>query len=113
VVAGHGVPAGVRRVYTAADPLLVGHVEALLEGRGIRCVVRNRHLASGVGELPPIEVWPEVWVSDEDAFAAERLVAELDANPAPGAEWQCPECGERIEGQFAVCWRCGAEAPLP
>lgn len=101
----------MKRVYTAADPLLVGHVEALLDGRGIPCVVRNRHLAGGVGELPPIEVWPEIWVHDEDAFAAERLVAELETESAPGTEWRCPECGERVEGQFGMCWRCGTAAP--
>jgi len=101
----------MKRVYTAADPLLVGHVAALLEGRGIDCVVRNRHLAGGVGELPPNEVWPQVWVADEDADAAGRLVAELESAPAPGAGWTCPSCGEHVEGQFAVCWSCGAEAP--
>ena len=81
--------------------------------RGIACLVRNRHLAGGVGELPPNEVWPQLWVTDDDDIpAAERLIEELlglHAEPAP--DWRCPRCGETIEGQFAACWNCGAEAP--
>jgi hypothetical protein len=23
------------------------------------------------------------------------------------SDWQCPECGERQEAQFAECWKCG------
>jgi hypothetical protein len=32
---------------------------------------------------------------------------EIAAEP-----WTCPQCGERIEGQFGVCWQCGAERPF-
>ena len=25
--------------------------------------------------------------------------------------WVCARCGERLEGQFAQCWNCGADRP--
>lgn len=28
---------------------------------------------------------------------------------AGGEPWTCAACGERLEGQFDSCWRCGAE----
>ena len=58
------------------------------------------------GELPPAECQAEVWVGEADRAQAERLLRD-DAPPA-GPAWTCPACGERMEPQFAQCWRCGA-----
>ena len=46
-----------------------------LEAQGIECVLRGEHLLGGVGELPPIECWPELWVVDE---GQQRLVLFLN-----------------------------------
>jgi len=29
----------------------------------------------------------------------------------PGQPWTCPNCGEEIDGEFDLCWNCGAERP--
>jgi predicted RNA-binding Zn-ribbon protein involved in translation (DUF1610 family) len=49
-----------------------------------------------------------------DVLRARGLIDEA-LRPAPdAAAWQCPACGERIEAQFAQCWRCAAEPePAP
>lgn len=102
----------MKRVYTAADPLIVGHLETVLADRGIDCLVRNRYLAGGTGELPPNEVWPELCVPEADEALARSLIAEvLGEMTDPGPDWTCPGCGERLEGQFVVCWNCGEPAP--
>ena len=103
----HKAAGKLERVLTVADPLIAGHIETILGERGINCLVRNRHLTGGAGEIPPLEAWPEIWVDAEDVDAARRLIDEVlePAGPAP-APWVCPDCGERIEGQFAQCWRC-------
>ncbi|AGY91476.1 hypothetical protein SPICUR_02310 [Spiribacter curvatus] len=99
----------LKRVYTVADPLIAGHIETILTERGIHCFVRNRFLTGAAGEIPPLEAWPEVWVAAEDEAVSQRLIDEVVGPPdAPvGNDWQCPDCGETIEGQFAECWRCG------
>jgi len=100
----------MRKVYSSQDSLLLGHFKNLLEGEGIECLVRNEYLRTGAGEIPPIECWLELWVADDsEADRARRLLEEaLEASrPAPGG-WQCPGCGEQVEGQFARCWNCGS-----
>jgi hypothetical protein len=100
------------RVYTVADPLIAGHLESILAERGINALVRNRFLTGGVGELPPLEVWPEIWVDRDDADIAKTIIYEvIEPEGPPPPSWQCPDCGEQIEGQFAECWHCGASAP--
>lgn len=102
----------LERVHSVADPLIAGHIESVLTARGIHCMVRNRHLIGGAGEIPPLEAWPEIWVDREDAPIARQLIHEVIEPAGPTPEpWTCPDCGERIEGQFAECWRCGASAP--
>ncbi len=98
----------LERVHIVSDPLIAGHIEAVLSSRGIHCFIRNRHLVGGAGEIPPLEAWPEVWVDREDAEIARRMIDEVTSphSPVPPG-WICSQCGERIEGQFAECWRCG------
>lgn len=104
----------MKRVYTAQNVMLVSHLRNLLEGAGIACVIKNEFLGGAAGELPLVEVWPELWVAEDADYArANAIVAEAlrtDARPA-APPWTCPVCGERIEGQFTDCWRCGAPRP--
>jgi len=98
----------VIRVYVAADRVLVGFLKGVLEDQGIACLVRNEYLGGGIGELPPQECWPELYVLEQrDAEAARQLIAAaLPRAPATGARWRCPACGEWLEPQFESCWRC-------
>ena len=103
----------MRKVYTSHNIAIVGHVRQVLENQAIRCVVRNDFLLGGAGELPVNETWPEVWVVDDRDF--DRALSLVDAIVATGNDpeppWRCTSCGERIEGQFTDCWRCGASRP--
>lgn len=96
-------------VYTAQDLAMVSHLRNLLDLSGVVCHLRNVELGSGVGGLPPIECWPELWVeNDSDVPQAQALIesAFQDA-PQPLESWTCPRCGEQLEGQFTECWHCG------
>lgn len=99
------------RVYTAQNVALVAPVKDHLEANGIACLLRNDFLSAGRGEIPPIECWPEVWVTnDSDADRARELVAEATREtPAAAEPWQCARCGEEVDAVFAKCWNCGAE----
>ena len=100
------------KLLTSADNLLVATLwQRVLDSAGIRCEIRNRYLAAGVGELPADQVAPQLWLRDDrDAARATALLDELRSAPTLPA-WTCSGCGERVEGQFFQCWRCGATRP--
>ena len=96
----------MKTVYSAPNLSLVSIFQHILEGHGIGCRVKNEFLGAGMGELPPIECWPQLCVEDEDYLAATGLITEALATKESAA-WQCAACGEESEGQFTECWRCG------
>ena len=101
----------MKRVYSEPSPIFIHHLKDLLEDKGIEAIIKNELLSGGVGDLPPTEVWPELWVMNkEDKMPAERIVDEfLQSIKAKSEGWKCSSCGEQIEGQFNICWRCGQE----
>ena len=106
----------MKKVFTGADPVLVGHIRSILEAEGIEIFVKNEHLSGGIGELPAIECWPELWVKeDRDADRAELLIQEVRAQSgveSTSSTWTCPACGEVLEAQFTECWRCSDSSLL-
>ena len=103
----------MKKVYSSDNYMLVGHLRQVLENHHIECVTRNEFLIGGAGELPPTECWPELWVVEDYQYERARELIEsfLDASAEPRGEWRCERCGERLEGQFTQCWRCGADKP--
>ncbi len=101
----------MKRVYSSFNRVAAHHVKNLLEAEGIPAVVRNEFLGSAMGELPPAECQIEVWVlSESDAERANTVVrGSFSSKNLP--PWICEKCGERSEGQFTQCWRCGADRP--
>ena len=86
---------------------MVQCLRTVLESRGIPCEVRGIDRGIGIGELPPIECWPELWVTDDARIQeAEAIVAESIRAEATQETWRCPECGEEVEAQFGACWKC-------
>ena len=96
---------------TSADSLItINHYNNLLTSEGISAFLKNEHFGSIMGEVPFQEVWPELWVAhDLDYDRALQLIDSAKiADESPAASWRCKTCGEQIEGQFSVCWKCGA-----
>ncbi len=99
----------MKMVFTSQDSLLLSHMKNLLESEGIACFLKNQFLTSGAGEIPPVEVWPELWIEEDADY--EAVLTILKNQPTPGNSWQCPQCGKWSEGQFFQCWNCGANRP--
>lgn len=95
------------RVFAHSNALLVSHVGNLLEAAGIPVERRNLTLGGGAGELPLSECEPEVWVAPHNRARAEALIAQAMSGESEASDWVCPSCGERLEGVFDACWKCG------
>lgn len=102
------------QVFTAQALHTVGFVKSLLASEGIPSMIRNEHLNSAMGELPPIECWPELWiVNDADEARAKGIVDDYlnRINMTPGPAWNCRQCGELVDGEFDICWNCQTQRP--
>jgi len=90
----------------------VHHLKNLLEAEGIRCHIKNELLSRLAGEIPFTECAPQLWLLDErDLDRAKQVVADFGRSAPATPPWQCPDCGEALEGQFSACWHCGALRP--
>lgn len=97
----------LKRAYIAADPVDAQMVRGFLEAQGIHAVVKGEFAWSARGETPVTDdTAPAVWVEEDRLGDARRLIESLHEDA--GEDWQCPRCGERLEGQFNQCWHCGA-----
>lgn len=86
-------------------------LQEIFSQEGIDCLLRNADLALALGEIPMTECFPELWVVDDEAFPRARLLLEgwlKEGNPEAGP-WQCPNCGEFLDGDFGACWSCDTE----
>ena len=93
----------------------VGHYQSILESSGIPTLVKNLATSSFMGDVPFAEVFPELWVvNEEDYDEAMRLLQEhTEALPAGTQDWVCARCGEEVPKEFSQCWNCQADRPEP
>lgn len=77
---------------------------------GIVCLVRNDELSTALGEIPFVECYPELWVVDDDVWPRAKLLLDkwLSEAGETRTSWRC-SCGEVLEGQFEMCWKCGKD----
>ena len=96
------------KVFENFDFSRVGQMQSLLESHGIQTFMRNEYGSSVVGELPFVEVVPQLFVLEQKdvARAKELLLLDLPMETSD-EDWVCPECGIDIEGNFSRCWKCG------
>ncbi len=101
----------MKLVYTHPTLAVVSLARAELERLDIPCVLRNEFALGAIGELSPIDAWPELWVlEDRDWERASRAIETMRGD-SPGADWNCDRCGSANPGTFATCWHCAGERP--
>jgi hypothetical protein len=89
----------------------VGQLQSLLESHGIRTFLKNEFGSSVVGELPFVEVIPQLFVLEQkDVEKAKELLAHESQEAQPAAEWTCSACGAEVDGNFSRCWNCGKDS---
>lgn len=100
----------MKKVYSSENMVFPGYIKNLLESCNINCIIKNQLLTGAMGEIPPIECWPEVWIMDDEDYAeAMEIINSTVLNQTETETfWKCT-CGETIEGQFDACWSCGTK----
>ena len=82
----------MKKVWSTPNLVQCDMLRSLLEGHGIVALQRNEYTAqyTGVGyPVPPGQAlsfaWPEIWVGDDDAEAAEALIRDALAGEEKGS----------------------------
>lgn len=96
------------KVFESFDFTRVGRVQSLLESNGIPTFLKNQFASSVMGEVPFVEVCPQLFILKEDDLEdAQKLIAPETVERPTQADWQCAACGAEVGGEFALCWSCG------
>ncbi|MFC5050119.1 DUF2007 domain-containing protein [Rubritalea spongiae] len=68
----------MRKVYEDQDMTMVGYYRTVLEEDGIQTLVKNEYAQLAAGEVPFTQVYPEIWVqNDEDYERSVELIRSL------------------------------------
>ena len=103
----------MKKVFEHIDFSRVGHFQSILENAGIATHIKNVGAAIASGEIPFIQVFPELWVVEDGDYdrAIEILKPYYRPEAAEAGDWVCPGCGETVEGSFGQCWKCQTMRP--
>ncbi len=97
----------MKKIYAAAnlqDAHIIAHT---LKAEGIQCHIFNENMQSGVGEIPFVQAYPEIWVVLEaDEPRALAMIREFEHTEDEPSPLRCPRCGEENPGNFQQCWHC-------
>ena len=100
----------MEKLFTARSNAEVALLKELIEKDDIPCTIRNEYSSNAFGEIPIIDCYPELWVLNDEDYPKAQALLDSWLSPERPAQapdsWVCPNCGEKIEGQFASCWRC-------
>jgi hypothetical protein len=100
----------MKLVYTHENRFLVANAHNILSQHDIDTVWKNEFSSSAIGEVAPLDTWPELWVVDDADYeqAIHIIATALSARNAP--EWVCPTCKEKNDAAFEFCWNCQTES---
>ena len=98
----------MKKLYITSDIIEARLLDTILKSQGLSSVVRNENLQGGIGELPYVEIWPEVWINNSNDWEAAQEVLIEFTEIGPKEDWVCPKCQESNPGSFQTCWSCNA-----
>ena len=104
----------MKKIYSDGNSIKVKILKSFLESHGINCILKNEHLTSAIGEVPPIEAWLEIWIDNltDESFAL-KLINTFNSDSHSSAEnWHCSSCLEENPSNFEICWNCNTEIML-
>ena len=100
------------KVYESFNLSHVGQLQSVLESNGIRTFLKNQFASSVMGEIPFVEICPQLFVlREQDIGKAKSLLQLSDEHEESSPAWVCPKCHSEVDGPFEVCWNCQTERP--
>ena len=101
----------MKLIYTSEDRFMVWGVKNTLELAGYDCHIRNEFAAGGMGDIAPIDTWPEVWLVNEKQYAdaLNCIESSILKQTSSRHDWICKNCGETNGASFEYCWNCDNE----
>ena len=101
----------MKKLYVSQSLIDVESRKELLDQADIPCMIKNQRSTMLGGEVPFVEVFPELWVlQDEDLERGQILLKDWeDAQPLKTTPWTCANCGEVLQKEFTSCWKCNQE----
>lgn len=101
----------MHKIYSHHDRFTVFLVKQLLDDKGIPCFVKNEFAIGAMGELSPMDVLPEVWISDPLWLPkAKQIIESFEKPPINSSPWICNKCQEQNDAIFELCWQCGKDS---
>lgn len=99
----------MKKLYDAANLQEAQLLKDQLSNAGFEVILQGEYLGGAVGEIPA-NTYPSLWLVDEAQYDEAKLLIEAYEQGADNqGVWICEKCGEKHQGQFSQCWRCGAE----
>ncbi|WJG08663.1 DUF2007 domain-containing protein [Aliiglaciecola sp. LCG003] len=99
----------MQKIYWHNDRFRVYQIKQILDDHQIPNFIKNEFAIGAIGELSPMDIMPEVWLTDDGWEAKARsLIAEFNQPAESTQSWQCPQCQESNEGNFSICWNCSS-----
>ena len=98
----------MKELYQARDPVEAQLLKDFLASYHIETVTQGEYLSGAAGELSALQ-FPVIWVTDDrDVQRGRELIGFFFEHESAGSPWCCSQCDENNEGQFHLCWQCGA-----
>lgn len=99
------------KVYESFNISQVGQAESLLNAEGIETFIRNEFASSVMGEVPFVEVCPQLFILNAAEEERARELLQPFENQPTAPDWHCQQCGMEVDGPLGMCWSCGSLRP--
>jgi membrane protease YdiL (CAAX protease family) len=99
----------MKQLYSARNGLDAQDLRLFLESQGVAAKVFGDNNAMEIGFAFTPASAPAVFVNEVDFELAEELLSQFfnrSAAPSAAGAWRCGTCGQLVEAQFDLCWRC-------
>lgn len=99
----------MKLIYTHENRFLVNNMQNIMQNAGIEVSLKNEYIAGGAGDLSPFDTWLELWVVDDKNYTQALQIIKEAQTIDNEHDWFCPQCHEKNNAVFEICWQCQHE----